>query len=127
MTTQFKVGDIVHLLLNQRARPPRAQGILDSYLAVDQHFEVLRLDASVGPDTLLTVQCVGSSETRVYKSSRFELVPTIVAQPIVYADSWRWGDEEPVTSASPRRISDEERALIDQRIATKRKLRGDFS
>lgn len=134
MTTQFKVGDIVRVRPDQlgKGATQAAQEKMDAFIQNDTHFEIYSVGGMAASGNYLCdiVSIYGGTKASYYHY-RLELVNTIVGQPAgipaMDQDSWRWGDEEAVTSASPRRMSDDERALIEQRIATKRKLRGDFS
>lgn len=126
MTTQFKVGDIVTIEHESIQYPNKG---LNHLVGAGHVYEITEI-TDWRQDGTLIMYIIYPPTGYWMAEDWFELVPTIVAQGMAIMDQAygdRWGDAEPVTSNAPRKIPQAERDLIEQRIATRRKLRGDFS
>lgn len=127
--SKFNVGDKVTIAYVSVQHPNRHinkyvnDGVKRTVMAVDPYFFTPVSHRSCG--VMYTVEpCPGFWIAEDW----FEAVPSAMqAKPAYDGTDGRWGASEPVTSHSPRKMSQAERDLIAERIETRRKIRGDFS
>lgn len=114
---KFKVGDIVKVVRPSTNYPNQAVDWSDD--TAREIIEVCQPHRFIVNKSYVQMYDLSPS-TNYYMD---EISLEFASQP-VSASSANWGNTPPVTSSSGRKISDDERKLIELRIATRRALHG---